>query len=409
MTGSRRFLSSGLFAAVFLHFLPIGAEAQPYDWPQWRGPNRDGKSIESKWNANWKALPPKVKWRANVGQGYSSMAVSVGKVFTLGNENDVDRVTALSEGNGKVLWTYTYPCSATDADNYRGPRSTPTVDGDYVYTLSRLGHLLCINVDSGKLLWSKNLVRDFNGAMSLWGYACSPLIAGSLLIVENGNTAGRSVIALNKTNGQLVWANGNDRAGYSSPVSCRIGDTPMVAVFSAQSVSGRLLSNGRVVWRYNWKTTDDVSAATPIVWEDKVFISSGYNSGCALIHVGNNFARRIWSNRYMRNHFSSCVLVDSHLYGFDENELRCMDITTGNVKWRTNTYGKGTLIAADGKLIIQAYNGMNAVVEANPWNFKELGRVQVLNGKGAWTAPVLANQLLFVRYQTQLIALNVGI
>ena len=409
MTGSRILSCGALSAAVFLLFSPPDIAAQPYDWPQWRGAKRDGTTIESNWNWNWKVLPPKVKWRASVGLGYSSMAVSVGKVFTMGNVNDVDHVYALNEGNGKVLWTYTYPCPGADADNYRGPRSTPAVDGERVYTLSRVGHLLCINVDSGQLVWSKSLTRDFAGRMPLWGYSGSPLIAGNLLIVENGAYQNnRSVIALNKSNGRLVWASGSDRPGYSSPVPCRIGDVPMVAVFSAQSISGRLLSNGRQVWRYNWKTADDVSAATPIIWEDKVFISSGYNSGCSLVQFGNNYARPVWSNRYMRNHFSSCVLVKSHLYGFDENELRCMDITNGRIKWRTTVYGKGSLIAADDKLIVQAFNGMNAVVEANPWQFKELGRIQILNGKGAWTAPVLANQLLLVRYQSQLVALNIG-
>lgn len=378
------------------------------DWPNWRGPNHDGVSPESEWLWNWNQVKPKVLWRAQVGFGYSSVAVSTGKVFTMGNVKGSDQILAFDENTGRQVWRYSYPCISVDLDSYPGPRSTPTVAGDQVYTLSRVGHLLCLNFDSGRLQWSKNLQSDFKGNLPVWGYSGSPLAVGNLLIVETGNLKGGSVIALNRMTGERVWASGNDRPGYSSPVPFQYGASTGVAVFSGQSISGRLLNNGRLIWRYNWKTTDDVHAATPIIWDDKVFISSGYNSGSSLIRFGNNYARPIWSSRYMRNRQSTSVRLESHIYGFDEGELRCMDIVNGAVKWRTKNYGVGSLMLGGDKLIVQAENGVLAVVEASPWQFRELGRVQAFRDTKCWTQPVLANGAIYARHQGSLIAINVG-
>ncbi|MGB0582695.1 MAG: PQQ-binding-like beta-propeller repeat protein [Limisphaerales bacterium] len=398
--------SPALILPVILLLAASAATAE--DWPNFRGPNYNGISQEKDFYWEWNIRKPKLLWKVNVGIGFSSVAVSFGKVFTLGNLKDTDHVMAFNEANGKLAWSYTYPCAAGDLSNRPGPRATPTVAGDNVYTLSKLGHLLCLNFDTGQLVWSKNLVSNFGGNYPAWGFTGSPLVVGNLIITETGNEKGRSVIALNRLNGNLVWANGNDRPGYASPVPFKLGTYDGFAVFSGQAITGRLLSNGRPVWRQNWKTTDDVNAASPIIWEDKVFVSSGYGSGGALIRFGNNYSRAIWSNRYMRNKHTSCVLIGSHLYGFDEKELCCMDIANGAVKWRSKLYGAGSLTAAGDKLIVLADSGLLAVVEASPWQFKELSRVQATAGKDIWTPPVLANGAIYVRNQGQLLVVDAG-
>jgi outer membrane protein assembly factor BamB len=385
----------------------LAGPARSLDWPSWRGPNHDGHSKETEFHWAWNQRAPKVLWRATIGYGYSSVAVSTGKVFTMGNVNGTDQVLAFDVATGRQAWRYTYPCMAVDLDRYPGPRCTPTVAGDQVYTVSRLGHLLCINFDTGQLRWSRDIRNDYKGLLPIWGYCGSPLVQGNLLIVETGNLKGRSVVALNRLNGNLVWANGTDRTGYSSPVPFMVGDQQGVAVFSGQSITGRLLSNGTPIWRQKWKTTDDVQPASPIIFEDKVFVSSGYNSGCSLFRFGNNFSQTIWSNRYMRNRQSSSVLVNSHIYGFDENELRCMDIVNGAIKWRSRNYGVGSLMAAGDKLIVQAEDGQVAVVQASPWQYKELGRMKAFNDKQCWTQPVVANKTLYVRNKGNLIAYDV--
>lgn len=384
------------------------SDSSGLDWPNYRGPNYDGVSRETDFYWEWNIRKPKLLWQANVGVGFSSVAVSLGKVFTMGNFKDTDHVMAFDEAKGNLLWRYTYPCTAADLSNRPGPRATPTIVGDQVYTLSKLGHLLCLNFDTGHLVWSKHLVSDLGGQLPGWGFSSSPLVLGNLVIVETGNTKGRSVVALNRLTGNFVWGSGTDRPGYSSPAPFKIGDYDCVAVFSGQSISGRQLSNGRLVWRQPWKTQDDVNAASPIIWENKVFVSSGYNSGCALIRFGNNYVKPIWSNRYMRNKHGSSVLIGSHLYGFDERELRCMDVVTGAVNWRSNLYGAGALTAAGDKLIVQAETGLLAVVKASPWRFQELSRVQATAGKEIWTPPVLANGAIFVRNKGTLLTIDAG-
>ncbi len=336
----------------------------------------------------------------------SSVSLSNNRVYTMGNVDNTDHIICLNAFTGAQLWRYSYPCSPVDPQGYNGPRCTPTVDARLVYTVSRLGHVICLNADSGVLIWSRNLLGDFNGNLPPWGYSGSPLVVGNLLIVEAG-APNRSVIAFNKLTGAVVWANGNDFAGYSSPMPFKLGTYDGVAVFSANAVTGRLASNGSVLWSFAWKTKDQVNAATPLIFEDKIFVSSGYNSGCGLYVIGNRFARRIWANRNMRNHVSSCVRVGGHLFGFDEGQLRCLDMFTGLVKWSTSAYGKGSLMTANNKLIVLSERGMLASVEADPWQYREHSRLQVVGGRSTWAPPVLSNRHIYVRSQDDLVCLSV--
>lgn len=380
--------------------------AAEFDWPQWRGPNRDGVSAETNWMWQWPKAGPRVKWRASVGIGYSAVATSSGRVYTLGNRLNTDYLLCLDERNGQIAWQYSYPCDPTDYNGHDGPRATPTVDGKLVFSLSRLGHLLCVNADSGAIIWSRNVTTEYRGNIPLWGFACSPLVMGGLVIVETGADKS-SLMAFNKLTGAPVWANGSDGAAYSSPMPFRLGTFDGVAMFSATGVTGRLAGTGQVLWTYSWRTQDGVNAATPVIFEDKVFISSGYNSGAALFRFWNGGAQRVWSNRNMRNHVSSCVRVGGHLFGFDEDQLRCLDLFTGLYKWTTPAYGKGALMAAGRHLIVLGEQGLLATVEASPWVFKEISRVQAVGGKSNWTPPVLSNGRLYVRSQDLLLCLEV--
>ena len=404
LRGIVRFLVCGVALAG-----PVNpAWAQSLNWPGFRGPNHSGVTDDANWIADWKAAAPKVNWRADVGRGFSSVAVVDGRVFTMGNRAEVDYVYALEEKSGKVLWNYSYPCTSDDVSNKRGPRATPTVAALRVFTLSHMGHLLCLDYNTGRLIWSRHLVDDLGGNRPIWGYSGSPLVIGDRVIVETGNRKNASVVALNAANGRVVWASGNDDAGYSTPTPFKVGDYEGVAVFSGESISGRMVADGRILFRSQWRTRDGVNSATPVIWEDKVLVTSGYNSGAALIRFGNNYARALWSNRLLRSEMSSPVRIGSHVYGFDDAELRCIDLVNGAVKWRSNAYGKGALTAAGGRLIVQGERGLLAVVEASPWQLKELGRFAVLNVADCWTQPVLSNGAIYARGGGTLVSVNVG-
>ena len=393
------------FAACLLAASAFGQE--PLDWPQWRGPKRNGVSAEKDFLTAWPKNGPQRLWAAKVGVGFSSVSVAGGRLYTMGNVSDVDHVMCLDTASGKLVWDYKYPCTAADPNGYPGPRCTPTVDGNLVFTLSRNGHLLCLSAANGALVWSKRLVDDFAGFIPVWGYAGSPLVEGELLILETG-ASGRSAVALEKKTGRLVWANGNLAAGYASPIAFDLARDRAVAVFSAGGLTGRAVSNGRVLWHHNWRTSYDVNAATPVIFEDKIFVSSGYGTGCALLQMSATGIKPVWTSKNMRNQMNACVLWQGHLYGFDEGQLRCMDLITGAVKWSTPAYGKGSLMIADGRLILYGERGRLGLAEASPAGFRELAAAQVLGGNSTWAAPVLSNGRIYCRSAGDLVCLDVS-
>lgn len=378
------------------------------DWPHWRGPTYDGISTESGWSTSWPQEGPKRVWKANVGIGYSSVSVSKGRLFTMGNTADVDHVYCLDANTGKEFWNHSYPCVAKDPNEFHGPRCTPTVDGDRVYSVSRDGQLFCLEVASGKVIWSKKFKDDYQGKQPTWGYAGSPLVEGNLLIFEPGGP-GASLVAVDKTNGKLVWQAGDDPAAYSSPVPFTLNGQRCVAMFNAAALVGRSISDGKELWRFPWKTEYDVTVATPIINGDRAFISSDYGSGCALVQFGNPPAKAVWRNKNMKNHVDSCILWQGYIYGFDQTSmLRCLDAKTGEVKWSQRGMGKGSLMLADGKLLVYSQRGRLAVAEPSPAGFKELTGAQILEGDNTWAPPVLANGKIYCRALQDLVCLDVS-
>ncbi len=389
-------------AAGFLFATAVRAD----DWPQWRGPNRDGISKETGWLSQWPPEGPKKMWQVKVGIGYSSMSASKGRIFTMGNVQDTDAVSAFDAETGKPLWKHEYPCPAKDPNGFLGTRCTPTVDGDRVYSVSRQGDFFCLDAVSGKVIWSKDLRKDLGGIVPKWGFSGSPLIEKDWVLIEVGGN-GASVVAFNKANGAVVWKNGDDRAGYASLIAFDSAGERCLAQFSADHIIGRRMKDGAELWRLPWKTDYAVNAATPIVQGDEMFISSGYNFGCALLKMKPKAATEIWRNKKMRNHVNSCVLVDGFLYGFDEGELKCLDWKTGDVKWGTKEYGKGSLMVAEGKMILYGQNGKLGLAEMASQAFKPITSFQAMGGQNTWASPVLANSRIYVRNLDTLAAFDV--
>jgi len=404
-----RILLAGAFVAVLL----LAQSARADDWPQWRGPDRNGISKGTGWLAKWPDEGPKKLWEGSVGVGYSSFSVSKGHVYTMGNVQDTDVVSCFDAETGKLVWKHEYACAAKDPNGYHGTRCTPTVDGDRVYTLSRHGNFFYLDAGSGKVLWSKDFIKDLSGREPLngtregWGFAGSPLIEKSWVLSEVGGASGASVVAFDKATGDVVWKAGNDVPGYASLLAFENGGERCFVQFSTDQVIGHRMKDGSELWRFPWKTSYGVNAATPIIEGDQMFLSSGYGFGCALLKVAPTGATEVWRNKTMRNHVNSCVLVGGYLYGFDENELKCLDWKTGEVKWGAKDYGKGSLMVADGKLILYGGSGKLGLAEVSPEAFKQICSFQALAGKDTWAPPVLAYGRIYVRSLDKVAAFDV--
>lgn len=371
----------------------VGVQLKAGDWPNWRGPNHNGISTETGWSSDWPAAGPKVLWRADVGTGFSSFAVIGDRVFTMGNEDDEDSVVCLNVDTGEEMWRHTYAEPKAPNLYEGGPNSTPTADDGRVYTLSRQGKLFCLDAQNGEVKWSKDLVGEHGVEIPKqhWGLSGSPLVQGRLLIVN----AGRAGMAFEKDSGKLVWETGSDPAAYATPVPFERDGSRGILVFAAKALVALDLT-GRELWQYPWKTDWDINAADPILSGDQVFITSGYNHGATLLRINGGSPTSVWENKNMRSQLSGGVLWKDHVYGIDDNQLRCIQLDTGAVRWTERSIGKGTVTMADGKLIVLSEKGELLVAEASPTAFRPTARAQVLGGK-CWTVPVLANGRIFAR------------
>lgn len=370
---------------------------QGEDWYRWRGPDLNGISKEKDWQPKFSAEGPKQLWKVSIGIGFSSFSVSDGRVYTMGNEKDSDTVFCFDAETGKEIWKHSYPCPL-DPKYYEGGTSvTPTIDGDRVFTLSRKGDLFCLDAKTGKVVWSKNVEKELGAKIPTWGFAGSPLVEKDLLLLNVGSHG----TALDKKTGKLIWTSDKTPSGYSTAVPADF-DGKRCAVFAGEkTVFAVTVADGKLVWEHPWKTEYDVNAAEPIISGDKVFISSGYNHGCALLQIKSGKASVVWENKVLKNHINSSVLFNGFLYGFDGNagpkaDFRCVEFATGNTKWSELKLGAGALMIADGKLIIHTDKGELISAEATPDAFKPIGRAQVTGGRN-WTTPVLSNGRIYCR------------
>ena len=280
------------------------------EWAVWRGPNSNGISADDNWSPDKLKAAPKALWSVELGAGWSSVAVAGGKVFSMGNVGGQDIVYCLNLADGSEVWKFSYAC---DPGNYPGPRSTPVVDGKSVYTVSRNGDVYCLDIESGKPAWNVNLVKECGARNLTWGFSGSVRIEDDTLLVN----ACRSGVALDKKTGRKIWASAGGVGGYAVPVVYEKNGQKKVCVFGQKALYGVDFKTGREEWNFPWETSYDVNAADPIVQGDKVFITSGYGRGCAMIDISGGNAKKDWENKRMACHFSSCVLVDGKIYGVD--------------------------------------------------------------------------------------------
>jgi outer membrane protein assembly factor BamB len=415
-----------VLAAPLLAQAPKPAPAA--EWPGFRGPKRDALSPDTALLKTWKPGGPALAWKAaGLGSGYSSVAVSGGRVYTLGDKEGAQHLFALDAKDGKALWTA--KVGAPWVDNMGGPRGTPTVDGDRVYAVGTEGDLVCVDAATGKERWRKSLEKDFGGAMmSIWKFSESPLVDGDRVIVTPG-AAGALLVALDKTTGREIWrtaaanlgAKGKDGAGYSSVVISNGGGVKQYVQLMGRGLIGVRASDGKLLWSYNPVANDVANISTPVVKGDYVFASTGYGTGSALLKLsavaGGVEAKEVYflDPKIFQNHHGGFVLVGDHIYaghGHNKGFPICLELATGKVVWggdiRNEGTGSAAVVYADGNLVFRYQNGVVILVEATPTGYKEKGSFTIPNPNTlSWPHPVVVGGRMYLREQDTLYVYDV--
>lgn len=387
-------------------------------WPQFLGPDRNGVSSETKLIDKFGPQGPRVVWRVPGGKGMSGVAVDGQQAITMLERDGKQMVVALKLTDGSELW------SQAVADGYRntmgaGPRATPSIAEGAIFVYTGEGILAALDQNTGKPKWRHEVVAEFGGEPADYGMASSPLVVDGLVIVSAG-VKGASIVAYHTDTGNLAWKTGDDTAGYSSPALLIVGGRRQIVAFTGKAAVGLEPKTGAPLWRYAYITDFDCNIATPIAAGDHVFISSGENHGCALLALkpqGDGFqVSEVWKSfgpaSVMRNEWQTSVLLDGFLYGMDNvggagpvTHLNCVNAKTGERVWQKTRFGKGNLIAADGKLYIVTIDGSLVIVRAHPEKFEELSRAKLF--EGTRQAPALFNGRLYFRDQSEILCVDI--
>jgi len=400
-----------------------GAERKPAagDWPQWRGPNRDAVCTETGLLKEWPKDGPPLLWQVKgMGQGYSSVVLAGDKIFTMGDRQNAQYLIAVNKADGKELWA----AKVGDTWGDGGPRCTPTVNGSLVFGLSPHGDLVCVQESDGKEVWRKQLAKDFGGhMMSGWGYSESPLVDGDQLICTPGGKEA-TLVALNKKTGELVWkaaVPGGDGAGYSSVVIATVAGHKQYVQLLGRGIVGVSAKDGKFLWRYDRIANGTANIPTPLVKDDLVFCSTGYDTGSALLQLipeGDDVkAKELYflTARELQNHHGGLVLLGDHVYGghgHNSGQPICVELKSGKTVWREGRHvgsGSAAVVCADGNLYFRYESGDMALIEATPKGYHLKGQFKIPHGGDApsWAHPVVVGGKLYLREQDWLLCYDV--
>jgi len=403
---------------AFLLFTSAASlDTRASDWPQWRGPNRDGISTDTGLLKAWPTGGPPLAWKTTgLGSGYSGMAVVGDRIFTIGDRPDASFVNVLKVADGKQVWSAKLG-KAGAPGGFEGPRSTPTVDGELVFAIGQFGDIAAFEASNGKERWHKELVKDFGGTRAEWGYTESPLVDGEQVVFTPGGSKG-AVAAVNKQTGETIWQSKEftDLAHYSSLITAEIGGVRQYIQLTAASVAGVAAKDGKLLWRAPRRGATAV-IPTPIYSEGFVYVTSGYGVGCNLFKVdashGNFSASQVYANKVMVNHHGGVVKIGEYVYGYSDGKgWTCQNFKTGQAVWQDKEHlDKGSLTCADGRLYLRQENGPGtvALIEPTPTGYKEHGRFNQPDrtDKNSWTHPVIANGKLYIRDQDLLLCYDI--
>jgi outer membrane protein assembly factor BamB len=405
------FLALSLLCAV---------SAYATDWPQFLGPTRNGVYPGNDLAETWPKDGPPVLWQRNVGQGFSGPTVADHKLVLFHRVADKETVECLDAKNGKPLWKFDYPTAYVDDFGFdEGPRATPSIANGRVYTYGAEGMLHCLDLSSGKKIWSVNAKAEFDAPKGFFGIACSPLVEGNSVLLNIGGKDGAGIVAFDAATGKLLWKASNDRASYSSPIAATVDGRRYAFFFTRQGLVAINPGDGKIEFQFPWapRIQASVSSATPLVIDDLVFLSASYGAGAVLLRVKNNGVEKIWSAEdVLSNHYATSVEHNGFLFGIDGRtdpgfspppSLRCVELKTGKIRWQTDDIGAATITLAGYQLLILTEKGELIRAAADADAFKPNARAQILPFQ-VRAYPALADGCLYARSKDKLVCVNLG-
>ena len=384
------------------------------DWPQFLGPTRDGHYAGTDLAEVWPKEGPVVVWKKSVGQGFSGPAVSGDHLILVERTGDKETVNCLDVLTGKSRWTFDYATGYRDDFGFdEGPRATPAIADGKVFTSGAEGMLHCLDLADGRKLWSANTKADFQAPKGFFGMACSPLVEGEAVMLGIGGEHGAGIVAFDKSTGRLLWKATDSEASYSSPVAGSVEGRRYVFFLMRGGLVALNPVDGKVRFEFPWRprVNASVSAATPLVIDDLVFLSASYQAGAILLRIHDGKPEKVWSaDDVLSNHYATSVYNNGFLYGFDGRQemgqnLRCVELKSGKIRWSEDRFGAGTVTLANGRLLVLRENGELILAPASPDGFKPISRAQVLpNGVRAY--PALAGGRFYARAKDTLVCLD---
>lgn len=400
---------------------PTKTEATPRPakysyWTDFRGPNRAGEYSQGEILTTWPSAGLERLWKQPVGAGYASFTVGDGRAYTIEQRRDKEAVTAYDPETGRELWAFTYPAQFEEVLGGPGPRATPVFHEGLVYSLGAFGDLYCLDARTGKPKWSKNIVTDNGTENTRWAMSGAPLIVGEMVIVAPGGAGaaanGKSIVAYNRMTGEPLWRSLGDRAGYTSPIFAELAGRKQIVWISAERAVGVTLDDGKLLWEYPFPAQMGMNCSQPVLVDaSHVLLSSEQGPGAALLEIqkaGDGLvAREAWKNNRFKNKFNSAVLRQGYAYGFDGSILACIDVKTGELKWKGGRYGFGQLLLAGDSLVVLTERGELVLVRATPESFQEVAKFEAIEGK-TWNIPAIDNGLLLVRNANEMACFRIG-
>ena len=375
---------------------PAGAA----DFQQFLGPDRNGILAGPRLATNWTTQPPVQLWRQPVGAAWSGFVVAGRLAVTQEQRGEEELITAYDLETGRLVWSHADTARYFTTLAGEGPRANPTVAGGRVFAQGATGRFTCLELATGRVVWSKDILREHGGKVPDWGLSSSPLVFDDVVVANPGGRANQSLVAYAIADGSVRWAGGKFGASYSSPTLRIFGGLRQVLVFDDSLVACDA-TNGAPLWSYKWPGGHPHVAMPVFIGTNDVILSSGYGTGSARITVtrdaeGKWTARQVWRTNRMKSKFSNPLLHEGHLYGLDDGFMACLDAATGEMKWKDGKYGHGQILLVGGRLLVMAEAGEIVLLDPSPTGLRELTRFKVLTDK-TWNPPALAGEFLLVR------------